>query len=151
LEPAHTAARVGQREDDATLEIVVPAAIREPHGEQLLLRVTLLRRTRRQPCPTRRVAEPKLAADVLAEPPRREVLPRRRPGLRLPKPPRVDLGGPLEQRSQPVVALPPPLLLRRRLLVLELDAEAPRQHLDRSDEVDVLCLLDEGDRVTSLA
>ena len=151
LEAAHAAARVGEREDDAPVEVVVAAAVGEPDRAQLVLRVALLQRARREPRPARRIAEPELAADLLAEPAGGEVLARAGAGLGLPEHSRVELGRPLEQRPQPVLALSLLLLLGRRLLVLELDAEAAREQLDRADEVDVLGLLDEGDRVAALA
>ena len=66
LEAAHPAARVGEREDDPTLEVVVAATVREPDGAQLVQGVVLLRGAGRKPCGTRRVAEPELAADLLA-------------------------------------------------------------------------------------
>src|SRR4029077_18581422 len=47
--------------------------------------------------------------------------------------------------------LPLLLLLGRRLLVLEVDAETPCEQLDRADEVDVLRVLDKRDRVAALA
>ena len=46
LETTHPAARVGERKDDAALEVVVAAAVREPDREQLLLRIALLQRAR---------------------------------------------------------------------------------------------------------
>jgi hypothetical protein len=58
---------------------------------------------------------------------------------------------PLEQLREPVLASSRVLRLRRDLLVLDLDAEAPGERLDRADEVDLLDLLDERDRVAALA
>src|SRR5207253_10427519 len=92
-----------------------------------------------------------LARPPLAEPARGEAATRPGARLRLPEHAPVELGRALEQGTEPLVAPPLLLLLRRRLLVLELDAEAPGQQLDRADEVDVLGLLDEGDRVAALA
>src|SRR5262249_15636796 len=98
-----------------------------------------------------RIAEPELAAHLFPEPARAEVGPRDGARLGLPQHPRVELGRPLEERPQSLLALPLPLLLGRRLLVLELDAEPLRQELDRVDELDVLDLHDERDRVAALA
>src|SRR6478736_1268484 len=97
LEAPHTAARVGEREDDAPLEVVVAAAVGEPDGLQVLRRVALLERARCEPGAARRIAEPELAADLLLEPAGREVLARRRARVRIPEHPRVELCRPLEQ------------------------------------------------------
>src|SRR6202007_1645630 len=91
------------------------------------------------------------ATNVLAKPARGEVLARARTGVRVPEHAGVELGRPLQERPQTVLAPPLLLLLGRRLLVLEVDPEAAREHLDRADEVDVLSLLDKGDRVAAFA
>jgi hypothetical protein len=151
LEAADASAPVGQRKDDPALEVVVASPVCEPHREKLLLRVALLHRTRSEPRTARRVAEPELAADLLAETARREILARSDARLRLPEHAPIELRGALEQCPEPVVAPPLLLLLGRCFLVLELDAEAAGQRLDRADEVEVLRLLDERDRVAALA
>ena len=84
LEPPHAAARVGEREDDTPVEVVVAAAVGEPDRPQLVLRVALLQRSGREPRPTRRIAEPELAADLLAELTGGEVLARPGAGVGLP-------------------------------------------------------------------
>src|SRR6185437_12167818 len=151
LEAAHATTRIGEREDNAALEVVVAASVREPDCEQLLLGVSLLQRAGGEPRGAGCVAEPELAADLLAEPAGGEIVARAGSGLRLPEHAGVEFGRPLEQRPQLILAPTPLLLLRRGLLVLELDPEAPREQLDRADEVDVLRLLDERDRVAALA
>src|SRR5262249_5063389 len=151
LEAPYAAARVGEWEHDTALEVVVPPAVAQPDCAQLVLRVALLHGARREPRRARRIAEPELAADLFLEPPRRGAAPRARRRRGLPQRPRVELGRPLKERPQSLLALPLPLLLGRRLLVLELDAEPPRQELDRVDELDVLDLHDERDRVAALA
>ena len=57
----------------------------------------------------------------------------------------------LEQRVQPLLPLPLAIRLRRGLLVLERHVEAVCEPLDRTDEVELLGLLDEVDRVAALA
>src|SRR4029079_16839550 len=58
---------------------------------------------------------------------------------------------PVEQLGQPVPAPPRVLGLGRDLLVFDLDAEALRERFDRADEVDLLHLRDEGDRIAAFA
>ena len=106
----------------------------------------LLRRAR-----ARRETEPELAADRLAEPAALEVVAHGHSGRRLPEVALVERGRLVEHRVQPVAPLPRLLLLRRRLLVLERDAEPLRQPLDRLGEVEVLRLADERDHVAALA
>ena len=151
LEATDAAARVGEREDDAPVEVVVTAAVRKPDRAELVLGIALLQRAGPEPRPAGRVTEPKLTADLLAELTGGEVVARRSTRLRLPEHACVELGRPLEQRAQPLVAAALLLLLGRRLLVFELDPEPSREQLDRADEVEVLGLLDEGDRVAALA
>ena len=99
----------------------------------------------------RREPEPELARDLLAEAARREVLAHGLSGVRLP-----------EDRSKNAAAWSSSAYSRsrrrraascsrRRLLVLERDAEALGEPLDRADEVEVLGLPDEADRVAALA
>ena len=151
LEAAHAAARVGEREDDPALEVVVAAAVREADREELLLRVALLPRAAGELAAAGRVADAELAADLLAEAARREVLARGRADVGVPQHTPVELGGALEQRAQPLVARALTLVLGRALLVLELDVEPPREHFDRVDEVDAVPLHEERDRVAALA
>ena len=85
LEAAHAAARIGEREDDAPVEVVVAAAVGEPDRPQLIVRVALLQRTRGEPRPARGIAEPELAADLLAELAGGEILARAGAGLGFPE------------------------------------------------------------------
>ena len=57
----------------------------------------------------------------------------------------------VEHGVEPVAPPARLLLLRRGLLVFERDAEALRQPLDRTGEVEVLGLADEGDHVALAA
>src|SRR5262249_46751569 len=133
------------------LEVVVAAPVRQPDREELLLRVALLHCAGHEPRSARRVAETELSAHLLAEPAFGQVFTGRRASWGVPEHARVELGCSPEQRPPPLVPLPLALLLGRCLLVLELDAEAPGEQLDRPHEVDVLDLLDERDRVAALA
>ena len=63
----------------------------------------------------------------------------------------IEGGRAVEQLEEPLLALARTILLRRGFLVLELDAEAVGKPFDRADEVEVLLLLDEGDRVATFA
>ena len=74
-----------------------------------------------------------------------------RGSLGLPEVALVEAGGPLEQRVEALSVSALPVLLGRRLLVVELHVEAIGEPLDRADEVDPLDLLHERDRVASLA
>ena len=151
LEAAHVAARVGEREDEAAREVVVAAAVREAGGEQLLLRVALLERAPAERRAAGCEAEAELLAHVLAEPTAGEVLARERAPVALPQHALVERGRPLEQLLEPLAALALPGGLGRDLLVLDLDVEPLREELDRADEVDLLELLDERDRIAALA
>ena len=114
-------------------------------------REALTRRRARERGAARGEAEPELAADLLAEVARGEVLARERAALGLPQEPLVEGRRPVEQLEEPLAPLPRSVLLGRGLLVLELHAEPVAEPLDRADEVEVLFLLDERDRVAALA
>ena len=98
-----------------------------------------------------REAEAELAADGLPEAAALEVGADGHAGGRLPQVPLVERGGLVEHGVEPVAPLARLLLLRRRLLVLERDAEPFGQPLDRAGEVEVLGLADERDHVAALA
>src|SRR5215475_12311148 len=85
--------------------------------------------------------------DLLAQVARGEVLAHRLPGSCVPEVPLEEPGGLVEQRVQAVAPVPCRLRLRRGLLVRELDAEALGEELDRADEVEVLDITHEADRV----
>ena len=91
------------------------------------------------------------AADLLAEAAALEVPARRLASRRVPEVALVEARRLLEQREQPLALPALAILLRRALLVLQRHVEAVGQELDRTDEVEVLELLDEGDRVAALA
>src|SRR5207245_16541 len=122
-----------------------------PWPGQLVMGAALPRTLPRQRRAAASQPDPGLPRDRLSEPARREVLPRERAGLRLPEVALVERRRALEHRVQPFLPLPLAIRLRRRLLVLERDVEAVRQPLDRPDEVELLGLLDEIDRVAALA
>src|SRR4029079_3133441 len=151
LEAAGTTAHVGEREEEAPGEVVVAASVRQARPGDLVAREPLLEGAAGERGAARGEAETELAADLLPQPARREVVAREGARLRFPQVALVERRRPVEQLEQPLAPLSQPVLLRRRLLVLELDAEAVGQPLDRADEVDVLQLLDECDRVAALA
>ena len=91
------------------------------------------------------------AADLLAEAAALEVRARRLAARRFPEVALVERGRLLEQREQPLALPALAILLRRALLVLQRHVEPVGQELDRTDEVQVLLLLDERDRVAALA
>src|SRR5205085_11777466 len=97
-------ARVGEREDDATVEVIVAAAVRETGGAQLVEREPFLGRAARERRAAGREAEPELLAHGFAEAARREVLARVRALLALPQHALVEAGRALEQLRQPLLA-----------------------------------------------
>jgi hypothetical protein len=99
----------------------------------------------------RRVADPELAQRPLVEPPRGEVLARRRRLVGVPQVADVERRRALEQLVQ-ALAHPPALGLGRVLLDrLELHPVAVREVLERRLEVEALGHLDEPERVPALA
>src|SRR5262249_59588959 len=118
---------------------------------ELFARVALLGRALREGSTPGCEAEAELAADLLPEAPRGEVVASKAAGLRLPEVALVERRRPVQQLEQPLSPLARAILLWRGLLVLELHAEPVGEPLDRADEVGVLLLLDEGDRVARLA
>ena len=152
LEPAHAPARVGQREEQAPVEVVVAAAVGEPGCAQLLRGESLLPRFPRERRAAGREPEPVLAADLLAETAALEVRARRLTARRLPEVALVERGRLLEQREQP---LAPPTL--RGPAPGELSSYSSGT-LNRSASNSIAptksrfsCLLDERDRVPALA
>src|SRR5438874_2565890 len=119
--------------------------------EQLLLRVALLDRAARQRRAARRVAEAELPAYLVAEPARGEVVARERALVAIAKHALVERRRTFEHLAETLFAPALAVRLGRALLVFELDAEALAETLDRADEVDLLHLLDEGDRIAPLA
>ena len=65
LESEHAPTRVGEREQQAALEVVAAALARQSGGAQLVGREPLLDRLARQRVAAEREAEPELAADLL--------------------------------------------------------------------------------------
>ena len=105
----------------------------------------------RQHRAARREPEPELPADLLAEPAPGEVRPRRLAARRLPEVALVERGRLLEQREQPLAPRRAGVGLRRRLLVLERDAVALGEPLDRADEVEPSVSCTKRDQVAALA
>src|SRR6266851_5263277 len=151
LEAAYVAARVGEREEQPALEVIVAAAVRESGCEQVIPRELLLLRTAGKRGAARRIAEPECAAHLFAEPSRLEVRPRERALLAVPQQALVEHGRTLQQVPEPVLAAALALGLGGDLLIFDRHAEALRERLDRTDEVDLLQLLDERDRIAALA
>src|SRR5581483_2606189 len=149
LETAHPAANVGEREDETACEVVVSPPVGEPRRPELVRAESFLTGAARERLAPGCIAEPERAADVLAEPSAGEIFDRAR--VAVPEHALVESGRALEQLLEPVSAPPRPLDLGRELLVLERDTEAAREELDRADEVDLLDLPDERDRIPALA
>ena len=142
--------RVGEREDEPAREVVVPASVHEPGGDELLLGVALRVGLRGEDGAARREPEPELAADLLAEPALGEVRAHRRARVGLPQVADVERRRLLEEREQALAPLADGLDLRGDLLVLERDAIAVGQPFDRPDEVEPFGLADERDQVATL-
>ena len=128
----------------------MPRAFVEPGSAQLVGREPLLARLLGE-AGSGREAEPELAANGFAEAAALEVGAHGHAGFGLPQVPLVEGRGLVEHGVEAVTPLARLLLLRRGLLVLERDAEPLRQPLDRSGEVEILGLADEGDHVAALA
>ena len=143
LEADDAAARVGDREEQPALEVVVAAAIDQSRACQLLPGEGTLRGLARERRRAGREAEPVLTADVLAEAATRKVGPRIGAGLRLPEVALVERGRRVEYGVKAVAAPALGVLLRRGLLVLERHVEPLREPFDCADEVDAFGLLDE--------
>ena len=150
LEADDPPSRIVEREHQPEREVVVAAGVRETCGLHLLDGEASLPRFRDEPRPARET-ETERARALLAEPAAREVLPHRCTRLRLPEHPLEVRRRLLEQSGQPLATLACRVLARRRLLVLERDAEPLGEPLDRADEVEVLGLLDEAHDVPALA
>src|SRR5439155_4962165 len=127
------------------------ASVDQAARQQIVLREALLERTPRQGRAARRIAEPELAAHPLREAARLEIGARECALLAVPEHLLVERGRALHQLRQLLLALARAIGLGRDLLVLDLDTEALCERLDRADEVDLLELLDERERVATLA
>ncbi len=150
LEAQHTAARVGEREDEAPLEVVSPATAGEPGGLELLGRVALLACLAGERRPAQGEPEPELAADLLAQPAAGEVVAGEAPGGGIPQVALVEARRVVEQREQPLAPRASRVLARGALLVLDRDPEPVGEPLHRPDEVEALGVLDEPDHVAAL-
>ena len=151
LEAEDAAAGVGEREDQPLGEVVAAPAVDEARREQLLDGESLRPSGPPQRRATEREPEPELAADLLPETAPGQVVARAaarrgRPEIVLVERRRAD-----EQLEQALSPTALGVLAGRRLLVLEHDVEAVGERLDRPDEVQLLRLLDEADRVAARA
>ena len=149
-EAEHAAAPVGERKDEATRVVVVAAPVHEPGRDELLLGIALLASLLGEHDAARRKAEPELLAHLLRQPALAEVGAHRLAGGGLPERSPVVRRRLFEKREEPLLALPPRFHLGRGLLVLERDAVAVGQPLDRAHEVEALGLADERDEVSPL-
>jgi hypothetical protein len=149
-EAQHPAARVREREDEPAREVVVPAAVDETSGDELVLRVALLARLHGEPIAARREAEAEVAADLLGEAALREITAHGLAGGRVPEVAAVEAGRVLEERLETVAALALCLLRGRRLLVLELRPRPVGEPLDGLREIEPLGLAHERDEVAAL-
>ena len=151
LETDDASARIGEREEQAALEVVVAALPREACLAQLLRGEALLVCLAREQPALGREPEPELAADLLTEAAAREVVARERARRRVPQHPLVEGRGLVEELVEALAAETLRVFPRRRLLVFERDAEALGKPLDRSREVEALRLPDEAEEVAALA
>src|SRR6266540_6260639 len=147
LEAEHASACIGEREEQPAGEVIVAAPIDESCGEELVAREAAIERLARERRPSEGESETVLATDLLGEASPFELVPRERARLRIPEISLVERRGRVEHLEQ---TLPPPaarVLLRRRLLVLDLDVEPIREPFDRAREVELLGLANERDQV----
>jgi hypothetical protein len=151
LEAAHPTSDVGEREQQPTGEVVVAPPVDEPSAGELVPREAGLGGRAHERGSAGSETEPEVAGDLLSQPARGEVVASEGASLRLPEVALVERRGAVEQLEEALAPLARAVLLGRRLLVLERDAEAVGEPLDRPDEVEVLLFLDEGDRVSTLA
>ena len=147
LEPEHSAARIGEREQQAAGEVVVAAAVDEAGGCELLACEASFDRLTYERRAAERETEAVLAAHLFVQPPSGKVVARERAGLRVPQVPLVERCSRVEQLVQSLPTAAARILLRRRLLVLDLDVEPVREPLDRAREVQLLGLAHERDHV----
>ena len=153
-EPDHVSAGVGGREHDPLAEPVVDlartvlGALREPHGQQLLVAETGAARGGEDPVPgTRRIADPEGLKRLLAKPTPEQVFPRRQRLPCLPQIARVVGRSPRQERLEALAALTALRRLRVLVLGLELDSKAVGERLERSREVEPLGLHHEREHV----
>ena len=149
-EAEHAPAAVGQWEDEPPGEVVVAAPVDEARRDELLLRVAALARLGRELPRPGREAEAELLADRFVEPALLQVGANGGGSCPFPEISLVEDRRRFEHREVPIAALPPRRGLGRGLLVLELDAGAVAEPLDRLDEVEPLALLHERDQVAAL-
>src|SRR5207237_5279692 len=97
LEADHPSPRVGEREEEATREVVVAAPVREAGRRELGRREPLLPRLVRERPAARREADPVLAADLLAEAAPRKIVAREGARGRVPEVPLVVARGRVEE------------------------------------------------------
>src|SRR5262249_35217066 len=147
LEPEHSSARVREREQEATREVVVPASVDESRCDELLAREPAIHRLAHERRAAEGEPEPELTATVRAEPSPCEVVARDRARLRGPEVALVEGRRRVEQLVEPLAAASLHVVLRRRLLVFELDVEAVREPFDRAGELELLRVADERDQV----
>ena len=112
LEAEHTSTRIGEWKEKPPREVVVAAAVREAGREQLVPRKATPEGLARKGRPPERKPEPVFATDVLAQSTAREIVPRRRPRLRVPEVALVERGGRVEQLEQPLAPAALRVLLR---------------------------------------
>src|SRR5204863_3177637 len=146
---------VGQLEDDPAAEAIVQAALAlGPLGQPGVVGLAIgVARAARRPqhavVRARRVTNAELAQRLLLQPPAGEIFPRVARLVGLPQVALVESAGALEQLVEPLAQLPPLGRTRSLLLALQLDAVAVGEVLQRTDEVQALGLLYEGEHVAA--
>src|SRR6266511_2068507 len=147
LETKHAAASIGERKQQPSGEIVVAAPVHEAGRDELFASEAAAERFTHERRAAERESESVLAAHFFAEPAPREVVASKRACLRVPEIALVERGGCVEEFEQAFAVAATGVLLRRRLLVLDLDVEAVGKPLDRAGEVKLLRVAHERDQV----
>src|SRR5205085_2941601 len=139
--------RIEEGKEQSAVEVVVASGADQPGGAQLVAREPLVGGLAGEGRSAERKAEPKLAADRLAETTSCEVVARERAGGRVPQVPLVERRSSLQEREKPVATATASILLRRELFVLDSNVEPIGEPLDCAGEVQLLRLAHEGDEI----
>src|SRR5581483_7719683 len=131
-------------------ERVRAVAPHQPGADELVAREPLRERLARQRVAAEGEAESELARDLLREPAALQVVAGEGADLRLPQRSLVEGRRLVEELCETRPPVPARSLLGRDVLVLDRNAEALCEPLDRTREVEPLRLAHEGDQVAAL-